>query len=279
MPELVTGGHVDAYEQFDRSLSWITNFAFSQALGNGEFRMCYQPQLCCRSLRIVGAEALMRWNSSVAGRAISPADFIPQAEENGFIVELGGWSMSAGLRELSRWRQAVSLESGFRLAINLSGRQMTASLPSRVAALLEEVEVAPEWVELEITESYRHLDIDLMAKVAARLRDMGLGIAIDDFGTRFSVMEYLRRMPATRIKIDGSLTRQIMVSERDHALMRNLIRMIGELGMESVCEGVETAEQLAAIQDMGADSWQGFLFSPGVSSKAFQALLDDGPQQ
>ncbi|UTH74093.1 EAL domain-containing protein [Chromobacterium sp. IIBBL 290-4] len=251
----------------------------SSALRAGEFRMCYQPQLCCRSLRVVGAEALMRWNSSVVGRAVSPAEFIPQAERNGFIVELGGWSMSAALRELLRWRRAVSLESGFRLAINLSGRQMTAGLPSKVAALLEEVEVAPEWVELEITESYSHQDIGLMANVASRLRDMGLGIAIDDFGTRFSVMEYLRRMPATRIKIDGSLTRQILVSPRDYSIMRNLIRMIGELGMESVCEGVETAEQLAAIQDMGADCWQGFLFSPGVTGEAFQSLLGDARQQ
>ncbi|QND85675.1 Uncharacterized protein ChrSV_3449 [Chromobacterium vaccinii] len=247
--------------------------ALASALRDGEFRMCYQPQLSCKTLRIAGAEALMRWDSSEARRPVSPAHFIPLAEQSGYIVELGDWSLASVLRQMQAWRRAAALPAGFRIAVNLSGRQLTPQLPRRVAKLIDEMDVDPARIEFEITESYRPEDISSVADIAAQLRGLGARIAIDDFGTGFSIMEYLRLIPATSVKIDCSLTRQIMVSDRDSLIMRNLLNMIGDLGMESVCEGVETAEQLAAICDMGADYWQGFLFSPAVSSADFLSLL------
>ncbi|WP_269212366.1 EAL domain-containing protein [Chromobacterium vaccinii] len=247
--------------------------ALANALRDGEFRMCYQPQLSCKTLRIAGAEALMRWDSVQTRRAVSPAHFIPLAEESGYIVELGDWSLASVFRQIKSWQRAAPLPAGFRMAVNLSGRQMTPQLPRRVASLMDEMEVDPAWLEFEITESYRPKDMALLADVATQLRRMGAGIAIDDFGTGFSVMEYLRLIPATSVKIDCSLTRQIVACERDRLIMRNLLQMIADLGMESVCEGVETTEQLAAICEMGADYWQGFLFSPAVSSADFLSLL------
>ncbi|AOZ52608.1 hypothetical protein BKX93_23085 [Chromobacterium vaccinii] len=239
--------------------------------------MHYQPQLDCRSGRVIGAEALMRWNSSALGRWVSPADFIPLAERDGFIVELGDWSMAHVMRTLRAWQDAGCLPAGFKMAINLSARQLTPALPARVACLLGETGIAPSLIELEITESYFSPDMAAMADIARQLRRLGLRLAIDDFGTGYSILAHLRHIPANTVKIDRGLTRKVLSVARDHIIMRNLIRMIRDLGMQSVCEGVETAEELAALREMGADAWQGFLSTPAVSAEEFIGFLALAP--
>ncbi|MBX9295497.1 EAL domain-containing protein [Chromobacterium piscinae] len=241
----------------------------ARALRDGEFRMHYQPQLDCRSGRVIGAEALMRWNSSALGRWVSPVDFIPLAERDGFIVELGDWSMAHVMRTLRLWQDAGRLPAGFKMAINLSARQLTPALPERIACLLGEAGIAPPLIELEITESHFSPDMAGMADIAHQLRRLGLRLAIDDFGTGYSILAHLRHIPANTVKIDRGLTRKVLSVERDHIIMRSLIGMIRDLGMQSVCEGVETAEELAALRQMGADSWQGFLSSPAVPAEDF----------
>ncbi|WP_082107209.1 EAL domain-containing protein [Chromobacterium vaccinii] len=254
-----------------------SNAGLARALRDGEFCMHYQPQLDCRSGRVIGAEALMRWNSSALGRWVSPADFIPQAERDGFIVELGDWSMAHVMRTLRAWQDAGCLPAGFRMAINLSARQLTPALPERVACLLGETGIAPSLIELEITESHFSPDMAAMADIARQLRRLGLRLAIDDFGTGYSILAHLRHIPANTVKIDRGLTRKVLSVERDHIIMRNLIRMIRDLGMQSVCEGVETAEELAALREMGADAWQGFLSTPAVSAEEFIGFLALAP--
>ncbi|UDM18910.1 EAL domain-containing protein [Vogesella sp. XCS3] len=242
------------------------------ALCNNEFRIHYQPQISCKSLKISGTEALMRWKSSMSGELIAPAHFIPHAEENGFIVELGDWCLQNVANAVSSWR-AGTLPGDFKAAINLSGRQISPALPRRVESVIKDAGIDPSLIELEITESFLFKDLQSMTEITRQLRNIGVRVAIDDFGTGFSVLEHLRHIPATTIKIDRSFTQQMLRIERDHIIMRNLIRMIRDLGMESVCEGVETAEQLKAIQDMDADYWQGFLYSPAISKDEFSSLL------
>ncbi|OHX10187.1 hypothetical protein BI347_20475 [Chromobacterium sphagni] len=258
----------------DQAHSVLTQENLVVALRNREFSMHYQPQLSCRTSRIAGAEALMRWDGVGGGGAVSPASFIPLAEQSGFIVELGDWSMASVVRTMAAWRVGTGLPADFRLAINLSGRQIVPELPGKVEKLILEAGLEPACIELEITESYLFHDLPAMVAVTRQLRRLGVRVAIDDFGTGFSVLEHLRHIPATTIKIDCSFTRQMLEIERDHIIMRNLIRMVRDLGMESVCEGVETMAQLEAVKDMGADYWQGFLFSPALPGSEFRSLLD-----
>ncbi|WP_172670407.1 EAL domain-containing protein [Chromobacterium subtsugae] len=258
----------------DQAHSAPTRESLVAALRKREFSMHYQPQLSCRTARVAGAEALMRWHSAERNGPVSPASFIPLAEQSGFIVELGDWSMASALRMMAAWRDEARLPADFRLAINLSRRQIVPELPGKVERLIAQAGLEPSCVELEITESYLFHDLPTMVEVTRQLRKLGVRVAIDDFGTGFSVLEHLRHIPATTIKIDCSFTRQMLEIERDHIIMRNLIRMVRDLGMESVCEGVETMAQLEAVKDMGADYWQGFLFSPALPGAEFRGLLD-----
>ncbi|AUH51466.1 hypothetical protein CXB49_11875 [Chromobacterium sp. ATCC 53434] len=255
----------------DHSFETPSREGLAAALRNREFRMHYQPQLCCRTSRISGAEALMRWARPGRPGLEGPAGFIPQAEESGFIVELGDWGMESAVRALASWRVP-----GFTVAVNLSGRQITDSLPGKTERLLRRADVDPSALELEITESYLFHDLPTMVGVVRELRAIGVRVAIDDFGTGFSVLEHLRHLPATTIKIDCSFTRRMLQVERDHIIMRNLIRMARDLGMQTVCEGVETPAQLEAIREMDADYWQGYLYSPAVSEPALREMLADG---
>ncbi|WP_168194962.1 EAL domain-containing protein [Chromobacterium phragmitis] len=250
-----------------------TRDTLDAALRNNEFRLHYQPQLSCSSLQLTGAEALTRWKQSPSSSKLTnPSHFIPQAEENGFIMALGDWCLQTAIQTTSAWERG-SLPPHFRTAINLSVRQITPELPKRIDSLIREAGLDPWRIELEITESFLFQDLPTMTDIARQLRNLGVRVAIDDFGTGFSVLEHLRHIPATTIKIDRSFTQRMLRIERDHIIMRNLIRMIRDLGMESICEGVETAEQLKAVQDMGADHWQGFLFSPAIPAENLTLLL------
>lgn len=227
-------------------------------LRRGELALHYQPQVDLRSGRPVGAEALLRWQHPREG-AVPPDTFIPLAERSSLIVELGGWVLRRAAAE------AAAHPGLGRVAVNISARQILAgALPGQVEAALAEAGLPPERLELELTET---LLLDESAEVAAmlgRLRDRGIGLAIDDFGAGYASFARLRRLPFTALKLDRSLLPEHPGAPEDAAIL-HAVRDLGRaLGLRLVAEGVERAEQRALLAGLGFDEGQGWLFGRPV---------------
>ena len=242
------------------------------ALDSGQFEVHFQPQIAAGAGGIVGVEALLRWNHPELG-AISPAEFVPVAEETGLIVPLGDWVLHRAVRELARWR-----EEGFnnvRLAINFSAVQMAQpDFVDQVVAALEGVGVPGACLEVEITENVLMNDLDVVAGKLNTLVTHGISIAIDDFGTGYSSLSYLRTLPIQRIKIDRSFVRDIEGEGSESSIVDAIVAMAGGLGMGVVAEGVETDRQRDYLSSIGCNELQGFLFSKAVASEAVTRLLE-----
>jgi predicted signal transduction protein with EAL and GGDEF domain len=243
-----------------------------QALKRGEISIHFQPVYGASSGRMVSAEALLRWDDPDMG-LVYPSEFIPIAEETGLIVTLGEWVLRGACAQYHAW-QGSGLPAE-RIAVNLSGHQLRhPGLPETVARVLEETGLAPESLELEITESTIMQDDQLMANALKELRDMGIGLALDDFGTGYSSLSYLRRFPLTRVKIDRSFVKEIPANRDDGALTAAVISMAHGLRLKVVAEGVETAAQADFLRERGCDELQGFLFSKAVPADQFGRLLE-----
>ncbi|MFN7155248.1 MAG: putative bifunctional diguanylate cyclase/phosphodiesterase [Acidovorax sp.] len=241
------------------------------ALAQGHLQMYYQPQVDIATGRIVGAEALVRWNDPVEG-LISPARFIPVAETSGVIGPLGEWVVREVCRQGQQWRAAGLPD--LTLAVNVSPRQFhLTDLAGCAAAALAESGFPAEWLELEITESALAERTDEARLVLMRLQALGLRIAVDDFGTGYSSLAQLKRFPIDVLKIDQSFIRDIPQSEDDMAISAAIIAMGHSLGMSVLAEGVETEGQLAFLRERGCDSYQGYLCSRPVPADDFAALL------
>lgn len=230
-----------------------------EALEAGDLALHFQPQLDLATDRIVGVEALMRWHHKERG-LVPPTTFIPIAEASGLIRPMGTWLVHEACRTLKRWQ-----EMGFDLvmAINISAAQLRQqNLPEIVARALEEHEIAPHRLELELTES---LFVDpselIMRRSLDRLAEMGVGLAIDDFGTGYSSLAYLKRLPVQKIKIDKSFTQGIGREEVDEALVKVIIHLARTFGKRVLAEGVETEGQHRFLVDEGCDAAQGYLFA------------------
>ncbi len=244
-----------------------------QALQNQELQLYYQPKVSLRSGRIVGAEALLRWRHPVRG-LVSPGVFIPVAEETGLILDLGEWVLEEACRQVREWRDANLIIPP--IAVNLSARQFDADLPRRVAAVLERHQVQPDQINLEITEGLLVRGTDKVIAIMNQLVAMGMALALDDFGTGYSSLAYLKKFPISTLKIDRSFVIGLPYEENDCAIARAIVTMAQQLRQEIVAEGVETAEQMAFLRELGCDQLQGYLFSQPVPAADFATMLREG---
>ena len=242
------------------------------ALEQGHFHLRYQPQIGLGSGRIIGAEALLRWNSADLGE-VSPAHFIPVAEESGFIVALGQWVLTEAAAQGARW-QAKGID--LVVAINVSALQFqSAAFVARVAEALEQTGLTPNRLELELTESILIHDIDdTLAKMQALSR-LGVRLSIDDFGTGYSSMSYLKRFQVQKLKIDRSFVNGLPDDESDLAIARAIIHLGLALHLRVIAEGVETEMQKECLLALGCHEYQGFLYSPALEPLHLETLLDE----
>jgi diguanylate cyclase (GGDEF)-like protein/PAS domain S-box-containing protein len=234
----------------------------------GELELAYQPLFELAGDRMIGAEALLRWNHPTRGR-IPPVDFIPLAEESGLIVPIGTWVLGEALRQLGSWRAAHHGLDELMVSVNLSVHQLTDDdLPATVAGLLAVHDVAPESLCLELTESALMAEPEAGLAVLSELRALGVGLAIDDFGTGYSSLAYLRDLPVTTLKIDRSFVTGLSRDNSDSRMVAAIIGLAQEFGLTTVAEGVETCEQLTELRRLGCDVVQGYyLREPCVPSE------------
>ncbi|HET9485089.1 MAG TPA: sensor domain-containing phosphodiesterase [Xanthomonadales bacterium] len=244
-----------------------------QAEKNGELRVFYQPQVEAESEDIVGMEALIRWEHPELGM-ISPGFFIPLAEETGLIVSIGEWVLRQACSDARRWQQRFGLD--LRIGVNLSALQLRQpNLVEVVQRAIEESGITPEHLELEVTESLNVKSIPNLLETLQALREIGCKIAIDDFGTGQSSLDYIRRFPADRIKIDQVFVRNIGVDPDDEAIVRATINMAHNLNRAVVAEGVEFEEHLVFLREHGCEELQGYLFCRPLPATAFENLLSE----
>ena len=249
--------------------------AMRQALGLGRMAVHYQPQVNMVTGRITGAEALIRWTDPEFG-AVSPGQFIPLAEESGYIVTLGAWVMEQAVREAAVW-----MHGGAPIVISVNVSALEFRQPDfvdRITRLLAVHQLPPTLLELELTETLLLQDAQEMEQRLRVLAGLGIGLAIDDFGTGYSSLAYLKKLPLHKLKIDQSFVRGLPDDEGDRAIVSAIISMGRALHIEVVAEGVETPTQQAVLQQMHCDHYQGFLCAPGLPAEAFRALLAQQPR-
>jgi diguanylate cyclase len=242
-----------------------------RALTEHEFVLHYQPKVDVRSGGIESAEALIRWRHPTRG-LIAPAEFIPLAEESGLIVPIGEWVLREACRQAFAW-QAAGLRP-LRVAVNLSALQFKqARLVDVIRSALDEARLEARYLELELTESAVMEDAEQSIETLRKLSELGVRIAVDDFGTGYSSLSYLRRLPLDRLKIDRAFIRDVATSRDDVAIVRAIVSLAHNLHLKVIAEGVETPEQLAFLNELGCDQYQGYHFSAPVPNNVFVSLV------
>ncbi|WP_348739198.1 putative bifunctional diguanylate cyclase/phosphodiesterase [Pseudomonas rhodesiae] len=248
--------------------------AIRQALERDEFVLHYQPKLDLRSGRIVGAEALIRWFQPRSGW-VSPADFIPVAEDSGLIVPLTQWVLRQACEQAQAWR-GMGLPP-LCMSVNVSPIDFRQrDFVDNLAAILKQSGLPPARLELEITESVLMQNVDETVDILQKIKAMGVRLALDDFGTGYSSLSYLRRFPIDVLKIDQSFVRGLNVNSQDAQLISAIIGMGKSLELNIIAEGVETVEQLNFLKTQQCEEGQGFLFSKAVPPKDFAQMLQVG---
>lgn len=242
-----------------------------RALQQQEFVLHYQPKVDLRSARVVGAEALVRWQKPGHGW-VYPADFIPVAEDSGLIVPLSKWVLAEACRQTRAW-QVAGLPP-IRVSVNTSPIDFRQrDFVEGVEQVLAQTGLGPEWLELEITEGVLMQNVDATMTALARLKALGTRLAIDDFGTGYSSLSYLRRFPIDVLKIDQSFIRGLSDNHNDAALVSAIISLGKTLGLNVIAEGIETAGQLAFLKAHHCEEGQGYFFSKALPADAFARLL------
>ena len=251
-----------------RTLALTT--ALKQAVARNELRLVYQPQYSLRTGELIGAEALLRWRSPQWGD-VSPGEFVPLAEANGLIVAIGEWVLRMASRQLRQWQEAGL--DGLTVAVNLTASQFAQpDLPATLEGITREAGIPTRCVELELTEAVALRDPEGARATMQALHEAGFLLSIDDFGTGYSSMSYLKRFPVDKLKIDQSFVRELAAREDDQAIVSAIVQMAHSLGMSTIAEGVETAEQLALLQARGCDEIQGYYYSRPLEAEAFPAF-------
>jgi diguanylate cyclase (GGDEF)-like protein/PAS domain S-box-containing protein len=262
----------DVHERIRRRMELESSLRL--ALERDEFELHYQPQVSLKRGGIVGAEALIRWRHPDMG-LVYPAQFIPFAEETGLIVPIGEWVLRQACRQNKAWQDAGL--PPIAVAVNMSARQCEQQdIDQVVRRALADSGLEPRHLELEITESMSMANPDQSVPMMRRLKDTGVLLSIDDFGTGFSNLSYLRRFPVDRLKIDLSFIREITSDPGSLAISEAIITMSHRLNLQVLAEGVETEGQLQLLGARHCDSIQGYFFSPPVSADAFARLLREG---
>ncbi|RNC70733.1 MAG: EAL domain-containing protein [Desulfuromonadales bacterium] len=245
-----------------------------RALKQREFLLHYQPRVDLRTGQVCGVEALVRWNHPEMG-LVSPAKFIPLAEETGLIVPIGEWVLRTACAQNRAWQEAGL--PPLRMAVNLSARQFRQeNLIAMVGEVLGETGLAPKWLELELTESLVMQQAEKSAAILHELQAMGIEVAIDDFGTGYSSLSYLKRFPIANLKIDQSFIRDMTRDPDDATLVKTIITMAHGLGMKTIAEGVELAEQIEFLCRHQCEEMQGYYFSRPVTAGELGRMLAEG---
>ena len=254
----------------DRRHNMQLDHAMRQALVSGRFRLHYQPLVNLADGRVVGAEALLRWRDPELGE-VSPAQFIPVAEDSGFIVPIGEWVLGQAVRQAALWHQRGH---AVPIAVNVSALQFKQPhFVDRVASVLAVSGLPAQLLELELTESILVHDADEALHRLHALARLGVKTSIDDFGTGYSSLSYLKRFPIGKLKIDRSFIQGLPGDESDAGIVRAILQMARALGMRCVAEGVETEPQRQFLQAEGCDEFQGWLYAPALDSLSFEQRL------
>jgi diguanylate cyclase (GGDEF)-like protein/PAS domain S-box-containing protein len=252
----------------------LTN-ALRHALENGEMQIHYQPQISIVGGSIIGAEALLRWQHPELGN-ISPAEFIPIAEDSGLILALGEWVLRCTVRQARIWQENLNVT--LIMAVNLSAVQFRhPDLPDLVTRILDEEGLSPQYLELELTERVAMHNPEGAISVINNLYKRGIRMSIDDFGTGYSSLSYLKKFKLYKVKIDQSFVRDITTDSEDKAIVTAVISLAKSLGLKTIAEGVETEQQAMFLREQGCDELQGYLFSKPMPAHQFEELLMEGP--
>jgi diguanylate cyclase (GGDEF)-like protein/PAS domain S-box-containing protein len=246
-----------------------------RALEREEFLIHYQPIVALEDFRLCGFEALVRWQHPERG-FISPMDFIPVAEETGMIIPLGEWVLREACRQMNIWQTMFPVNPPLFMSVNLSSKQFTQSnLINSVAYILDETGIYPTSLKLEITESVVMENIEVATEMLRQLRALGVQLSIDDFGTGYSSLSYVHRFPIDTLKIDRSFVSRMSENNENTEIVRTIVVLAQNLGMDVVAEGVETKEQLAMLRQLGCEYGQGYYFSKPVSvAEAGRVIAD-----
>ena len=267
------------YEMFDqgmhaRAVSRLQlESDLRQAVEQKQFCVYYQPIIALETGRLAGFEALVRWNHPRRG-LISPADFIPVAEETGLIVPLGRWVLEESCAKIRQWQQKSPCHRALSLSVNLSGRQVSQpDLVAQIKQALDDSKLSPHCLKLEITESVVMENAEAATIMFKQLRALGVQLSIDDFGTGYSSLSYLHRFPLNYLKIDRSFVSRMTIADDNSEIVRTITTLARNLGMECIAEGIETEEQHQQLKALGCEYGQGYLFSRPVDDVAAEHLL------
>jgi len=246
-----------------------------KALVNDELTLCYQPIMDLTRDRVVGFEALVRWNHPERG-LLPPAEFLPVAEETELMGQLGDWVMDAACRQIAVWQGQIKDQQTFPISINLDATHlMHTEFPEQLAATLERHQITADWIKIEITENMFLENSERAVDVLSRVKQLGVKVCLDDFGTGYSSLSYLRRLPIDTLKIDRSFISGLDGPERDLSIVRAIITLAHSLDMDVVAEGIETVEQQEALRELGCDLGQGFLYARGLIVERVVEFLND----
>jgi diguanylate cyclase (GGDEF)-like protein len=249
--------------------------ALQAAIDANDFRLHYQPQFDIRHGRIIGAEALIRWQHPDLG-LVSPNRFLPIAEETGLIMPIGDWVLHEACRQNAEWQREG--QYNLRISVNVASQQFQHPLfANSVRSALREFNLDPSLLELEITESSLLADVEVTTNTLQDLRNMGVRLAIDDFGTGYSSLAYLKRLPIHLLKIDQSFIRGLATDPDDATITQTIIKMAHGLRLSTIAEGVETFQQLLLLGSYGCHRMQGYLFGAPVEPETFLPWLTDPP--
>ncbi|MEL7332067.1 MAG: EAL domain-containing protein [Cyanobacteria bacterium J06560_2] len=247
-----------------------------EALSRQELLLYYQPLICLETMKIAGFEALIRWQHPTRGM-ISPVKFIPIAEDTGLIIPIGQWVLETACRQAQQWHQQFPSQIPF-MSVNLSGRQFAQTdLVEQIARILKEVGFNPAALKLELTESVVMDNVEASIEVLLRLKALGLQVGIDDFGTGYSSLSYLHRFPIDTLKVDRSFVMEMALPEGTAELVKTIIALGHNLGMNVVAEGIETKAQSQSLQGLRCEYGQGYLFSRPLPSQQATDLLINMP--
>jgi diguanylate cyclase (GGDEF)-like protein/PAS domain S-box-containing protein len=261
-------------EMHEASVRFLENETeLRSAVDRGEFRAFYQPIVDLSTARLVGFEALIRWEHPDRG-SISPGEFIQVAEETGLIYPIGEWMLRQTCRQLAAWQRVYVEAKDISVAVNVSAKQfMQADVGALVSRVLEETGIRPESLKLELTESVMAENLSHVANVMSSLKQLGVKLSIDDFGTGYSSLSNLHLLPVDTLKVDRSFVNHMDDGSENREIIKTIVSLANSLRLDLIAEGIETEEQLVQLRNLGCGYGQGFYFAPPLDANAAEALI------